>query len=84
VAGRAGGAPNLLRRWESLPTRVQGGVAFPLFAVVFFFINLAIFNQPLARSILYGLIEALPMTALVLAATANERRKQESGGPDDR
>jgi hypothetical protein len=82
VAGRARGAPNLLRRWESLPTRVQGSVAFAVFAVVFFFINLAVFNQPLVRSILYGVIEALPMTALVVAATANERRKRESGGQD--
>jgi hypothetical protein len=62
---------------------VQVGAAFAVFAVVFLVINLAVFNQPLVRSIIYGLIEALPMTALVVAATSNERRKRGSGGPDD-
>lgn len=72
-----------MRRWESLPTRLQGGIAFAVLVAVLFFVNLAVFNQPLWRSIVYGVIEAAPLTALVLAATANEKRKRESAGADD-
>ena len=65
-----------MRRWESLPTLTQAAVAFPLFGLLLFFVNLGIFNQPTGRSILYGLIESAPLTALLLVATANERRKR--------
>ena len=65
-----------MQRWEALPTRVQGTLAFPVFSVLLFFVNLGIFNQPTGRSILYGLIESAPLTALLLVATANERRKR--------
>jgi hypothetical protein len=67
---------NLLRWWEELGTPVQAAIAFPPLAVVLFLLNLAGFNQPLLRSIVYGLIEAIPFTALILVATANERRKR--------
>jgi len=68
--------PELLRRWESLSTGVQAAIVFPPLAVLLFLLNLGGFGQPLGRSILYGLIEAAPVTALVLVATANERRKR--------
>jgi len=68
--------PKLVLRWESLSTPVQAAIVFPVLAVVFFFLNLVGFNQPVWRSILYGLIESAPFTALVLVATANERRKR--------
>lgn len=68
--------PALLRRWESLTTWVQAAIVFPLLAVLLFIINVGAFNQPVWRSILYGLIESAPFTALVLIATANERRKR--------
>ena len=68
--------PKLLRRWESLSAGVQAAIVFPLLAVVFFLLNLLGFNQPVWRSVLYGLIESAPFTALVLVATANERRKR--------
>ncbi|HEY4025888.1 MAG TPA: hypothetical protein VGO86_05600 [Candidatus Dormibacteraeota bacterium] len=70
--------PELLRRWESLSTPVQAAIAFPPLAIVLFLLNLSGFNQPLWRSILYGLIESAPVTALILIATANERRKRGS------
>jgi hypothetical protein len=76
VSGQAGDGPDLLRRWESLPTRVQGGLSFLVFAILLLLINLAVFNQPVWRSILYGVIEGAPLTALLLVATANERRKR--------
>ena len=68
--------PKLVRRWESLSTPVQAAIVFPVLAVVFFFLNLVGFNQPVWRSIVYGLIESAPFTALVLLATASERRKR--------
>ena len=66
----------LLRRWESLGAPVQAAIVFPPLAVVLFLLNVGGFNQPVPRSIVYGLIEALPFTALVLVATANERRRR--------
>ena len=66
----------LIRRWESLGTAVQAAIAFPPLAVVLFLLNLGGFAQPLGRSIVYGLIEAVPVTALILVATANERRRR--------
>jgi len=68
--------PTLVRRWESLSVPLQAGIAFPPLAVVLFLLNVGVFNQPVPRSIVYGLIEALPFTVLVLVATANERRKR--------
>jgi hypothetical protein len=68
--------PRILRRWEALSPPVQAAVVFPPLAVVLFMLNVGGFGQPIARSILYGLIEAAPFTALVLIATANERRKR--------
>ena len=76
--------PKLVRRWESLSTAVQAAIVFPLLAVVFFLLNLVGFNQPVWRSILYGVIESAPFTALVLVATANERRKRSDRRSDGR
>ena len=69
----------MLQRWESLKPGVQAAIVFPPLAVLLFLLNLGGFNQPLLRSILYGLIEAAPVTALILVATANERRKRSGG-----
>ena len=70
----------MLQRWESLKPGVQAAIVFPPLAILLFLLNLSGFNQPPLRSILYGLIEAAPVTALVLVATANERRKRSGGG----
>jgi len=70
----------MLQRWESLKPGVQAAIVFPPLAILLFLLNLTGFNQPLLRSILYGLIEAAPVTALILVATANERRKRSGGG----
>jgi hypothetical protein len=82
VPAPASRSPELLRRWESLPTGVQGGVSFAVFALLMLFVNLSVFNQPLWRSILYALIEGAPLTVLLLFATANERRKRQQGRQD--
>jgi hypothetical protein len=70
----------MLQRWESLKPGVQAAIVFPPLAILLFLLNLTGFNQPLLRSIVYGLIEAAPVTALILVATANERRKRSGGG----
>lgn len=70
----------MLQRWEGLKPAVQAAIVFPPLAVVLFLVNLSGFDQPLLRSIFYGLIEAAPVTALILVATANERRKRSGGG----
>ena len=59
---------------------MQAAIAYPLFTAVLFLLNVGLFNQPVLRSVLYGLMEALPLTALLLVATANERRKRQGGG----
>jgi hypothetical protein len=68
--------PELLRRWESLSTPVQLAISFPPLAVLLFAVNLTGFDQPLGRSIVYGIIEALPVAALIAVATASERRRR--------
>jgi hypothetical protein len=83
VRGQAGDSPHLVRRWEALPTGVQGGVSFAVFALLLLFVNVAVFNQPLWRAILYGVIEGGTLTGLLLVATANERRKRRAGDPDE-
>jgi hypothetical protein len=70
----------MVQRWESLRPGVQAAIVFPPLAILLFLLNLGGFDQPLLRSILYGLIEAAPVTALILVATANERRKRSGGG----
>lgn len=72
-------APRLLARWEALSPGVQAAMVFPVAAVLLFAINLGPFHQPWWRSILYGLIEGLPITALVVVATVNERNKRRGG-----
>jgi hypothetical protein len=74
VMGRR--VPRLVERWEALSAGVQVAVAFPVAAVVLFALNLGPFHQPWWRSLLYGLIEAAPVTALVVVATVNERNKR--------
>lgn len=76
-----GHVPSLLERWESLSALTQAALAFPPLAVLLFLVNVGPFGQPIGRAVVYGLIEALPLTALLLVATAGERRKraQEKG-----
>ena len=66
-----------MQRWEALPTRVQGALAFPVFSVLLFFVNLSVFAQPVWRSILYGIVEGAVLTILLLVATNTERRKRD-------
>ena len=69
----------MLERWESLHAVRQAALAFPPLAVLLFLVNVGVFDQPVGRSVLYGLIEGGLFTALLLVATANERRKRARG-----
>jgi hypothetical protein len=71
----------LIRRWEALEGGHQAAIAFPILAVLLFLLHLGPLNQPLGRSIVYGLFWAVPATGAVVIATAHERRKRD---PRDR
>jgi len=73
----ADGPPRIVLRWEALEGGVQAAIALPVLAVLLFLANLGPFSQPLLRSIVYGVFEALPLTAAVVVATAFERRKRQ-------
>ena len=68
--------PRLVLWWEGLETWVQLVISFPIFAVLTFVINLGPFNQPMFRSVLYGLFEGAVLSALMAVATASERGKR--------
>jgi hypothetical protein len=68
--------PKLVGWWEGLETWVQLVISFPIFAVLTFVINLGPFNQPMFRSVLYGLFEGAVLSALMAVATASERGKR--------
>ena len=67
---------SLVAWWESRTTPIQLAISFPVFTVLMFVINLGPFNQPLWRSILYGLFEGGVLSGLLAVATATERGKR--------
>ena len=72
--------PNaLLRWWEGRTPLVQAAIAGPPLVVLLFLANLGPFNQPLWRSILYGILEGGVLTGLLLVATQSERKKRQRG-----
>jgi hypothetical protein len=80
--GDRGRRPNaLVRWWEGLSALKQGGIAGPLLVIFLFLANLGPFNQPLWRSILYGILEGAVLTGLLLVATQSEKNKRQGGGP---
>lgn len=68
--------PALLRRWEELTTGKQIAISAPIFLVIFFVLNQFPFNQPLARSVAYAIIEAPFFVAIAVWATHAERAKR--------
>ena len=81
MSGQPGRPPNrLVSAWESLSPRTQALVAIPSLAVLLFLVNLGPFNQPLWRSIVYGIFEGGVLGGLLLVVTAQEKAKRVSGG----
>jgi hypothetical protein len=74
--GESKAPPRLVLWWEALETWVQLAISFPIFAVLTFFINIGPFNQPIFRSVLYGLFEGAVLSGLMAVATATERNKR--------
>ena len=68
--------PKLVLWWEALQTWVQLVISFPIFAVLTFLLNIGLFNQPLLRSVLYGLFEGAVLSGLMAVATATERGRR--------
>jgi hypothetical protein len=68
--------PKLVLWWEALQTWVQLVISFPIFAVLTFLLNIGLFNQPLGRSVLYGLFEGAVLSGLMAVATATERGRR--------
>jgi hypothetical protein len=68
-----------LKWWEGLTLPKQGAIAGPTLVVFLFLVNLGPFNQPLWRSILYGVFEGGVLTGLLLAITQSEKTKRGGG-----
>ena len=62
--------------WESLETWKQLAISFPVFAVLTFLINIGPFNQPILRSVFYGLFEGAVLSGLLAVATRTERGRR--------
>ena len=68
--------PRFVVWWEGLETWMQLAISFPIFAVLTFLLNIGPFNQPVPRSVLYGLFEGAVLSGLVAVATRQERSRR--------
>jgi len=68
--------PKVVVWWEKLETWKQLASSFPVFGTLMLLINIGPFNQPLLRSIFYGLFEGAVFSGLLAVATATERGKR--------
>ena len=62
--------------WEGLETWKQLTLSFPVFAVITFLLNIGLFNQPILRSVFYGVFEGGVLTGLLAVATRTERGRR--------
>lgn len=69
--------PKLVLWWEGLETWRQLALSFPILAVLTLLINVGPFNQPLLRSVFYGLFEGGVLSCLLAVATAGERGRRQ-------
>ena len=68
--------PPLVLWWESLLVWQQLAISFPVFAVLTFLLNIGPFEQPILRSVFYGLFEGGILAGLLAVATRTERDKR--------
>jgi len=73
--------PRLILWWEKLESWQHLALSFPVFAVLTYGINIGPFNQPVPRSIFYGVFEGAVLSVLLAVATRTERGKR--GGRED-
>jgi len=62
--------------WEGLETWKQLALSFPVFAVLTFLLNVGPFNQPILRSVFYGVFEGGVLAGLLAVATRTERGRR--------
>lgn len=55
---------------------MQLALSFPVLAVLTLLINIGPFNQPILRSVFYGLFEGGVLSGLLAVASANERGRR--------
>jgi hypothetical protein len=68
--------PSIVLWWEKLETWKQLAISFPVLAILMLLVNVGPFNQPLWRSVLYGIFEGGVLSGLLAVATAAERGKR--------
>ncbi|HXN77940.1 MAG TPA: hypothetical protein VN965_04080 [Candidatus Dormibacteraeota bacterium] len=68
--------PRLVLWWEALDTWKQLAISFPVFAVLTFLLNVGPFNQPILRSVFYGVFEGGVLSGLLAVATRTERGRR--------
>ena len=68
--------PRLLLWWEALDTWKQLAISFPVFGVLTFLLNIGPFNQPILRSVFYGVFEGGVLAGLLAVATRTERGRR--------
>ena len=68
--------PKLIVWWEALETWQHLAFSLPVFAVLTFLINVGPFNQPILRSLFYGLFEGAVLSGLLAVATRTERGRR--------
>lgn len=73
--------------WESQPARRQAALAFPTLALFLLLVHVAFFHRiTFARSVMYAVGEAVPITGLLVLASQHEaarRRSEASRDSDD-
>ena len=68
--------PPIVLWWEGLEVWQQLSISFPVFAVLTFLLNIGPFEQPILRSVFYGLFEGGILAGLLAVATRTERDKR--------
>jgi hypothetical protein len=69
--------PKVVLWWEGLGTWRQLAISFPIFAVLTLLLNIGPFNQPLGRSVFYGVFEGGVISGLLAVAAATERSRRQ-------
>jgi hypothetical protein len=68
--------PRLVLWFERLETWKQLALSFPVFAILTFLLNLGPFNQPILRSVFYGVFEGGVLAGLLSVAARTERGRR--------
>ncbi len=70
------GHPSIIIRWEELHVGVQVAVSFAASLIVLTFVHWTLLNQPVGRSLSYGLFWGVIATVVIMIATRTERGRR--------